>query len=46
MDLSAKEKYDQLMTAMPDLGQRAKLGQIASLLGMSQETLSRLRGQR
>ncbi len=46
MDLTAKEKYDQLLESMPDIEQRAKLGQIASFLGMSQETLSRLRGQK
>lgn len=42
-DLTAKEKYELTMREMPGLDQRAKLGHIASFLGMSQETLSRLR---
>ncbi|MGX1931083.1 Crp/Fnr family transcriptional regulator [Flagellimonas sp. 2504JD4-2] len=45
-DLSAKEKYELTMREMPGLEQRAKLGHIASFLGMSQETLSRLRTQK
>lgn len=44
--MSAKEKFDGLMNSSPDLFQRAKLGQIASLLGISQETLSRIRAQK
>ncbi|WP_420604126.1 Crp/Fnr family transcriptional regulator [Flagellimonas sp.] len=45
-DLTAKEKYELTMREMPGLDQRAKLGHIASFLGMSQETLSRLRAQK
>lgn len=42
---SAKEKYDYLLETKPELLQRVKLGYIASLLGISQETLSRVRAQ-
>ena len=41
--LSAKEKYGLLLTYFPDVEQRVKLGHIASFLGISQETLSRIR---
>ncbi len=41
--LSAKEKYAQLLYYFPDIELRVKLGYIASFLGISQETLSRLR---
>ncbi|WP_394751059.1 Crp/Fnr family transcriptional regulator [Spongiimicrobium salis] len=41
--LSAKEKYDLLLTYFPDIELRVKLGYIASFLGISQETLSRIR---
>lgn len=41
--LSAKEKYEQLISFFPDITQRINLGHIASLLGISQETLSRIR---
>jgi CRP/FNR family transcriptional regulator, anaerobic regulatory protein len=40
---TAKERYLKLMATRPFLLQRASLGQIASYLGMSQETLSRIR---
>jgi len=40
---SAKERYQNLLEAKPDYLQRASLGQIASYLGVSQETLSRMR---
>ena len=46
MFLSAKERYDLLNTTIPDITLRAKLGQIASFLGISQETLSRLRAKK
>ncbi len=42
---TAKERYEQLMDAHPILLQRAPLGYIASYLGISQETLSRIRAQ-
>ncbi|MCL3781323.1 Crp/Fnr family transcriptional regulator [Prolixibacteraceae bacterium JC049] len=46
MFLSAKEKYDLLNATIPDITLRVKLGQIASFLGISQETLSRLRSKK
>lgn len=39
----AKGKYDYLSQIAPELVKRAKLGYIASILGISQETLSRIR---
>jgi CRP/FNR family transcriptional regulator, anaerobic regulatory protein len=41
---TAKERYAALIAEKPNLLQRATLGQIASYLGISQETLSRIRG--
>ncbi|GAA4209306.1 Crp/Fnr family transcriptional regulator [Pedobacter jeongneungensis] len=41
--LSAKERYGQLLKRSPQLFQRVSLGHIASYLGISQETLSRIR---
>lgn len=43
--LTAKEKYNLLIDAFPSIIQRANLGYIASMLGISQETLSRIRGK-
>lgn len=43
MFLSAKEKYNLLIAHFPDIELRVKLGHIASYLGISQETLSRIR---
>lgn len=40
---SAKERYQNLLQYKPELLKRAALGQIASYLGISQETLSRMR---
>jgi len=40
---SAKENYEQLVVSRPHILQRASLGHIASYLGISQETLSRIR---
>ena len=42
---SAKERYDLLMQRNPDIILRAPLGTIASYLGITQETLSRIRGK-
>ncbi|MCK8520198.1 Crp/Fnr family transcriptional regulator [Aquimarina sp. D1M17] len=41
--LSAKEKYELLVRSFPSITQRTNLGHIASMLGISQETLSRIR---
>jgi CRP/FNR family transcriptional regulator, anaerobic regulatory protein len=40
---SAEERYNTLMQRYPHIFQRASLGQIASYLGITQETLSRIR---
>lgn len=42
---SAKERYEFYMKHSPDFFLRVPLGQIASFLGMTQETLSRLRNK-
>jgi len=44
--LSAKKRYEQLIKTHPGILQKAQLGQIASYLGISQETLSRIRGSK
>lgn len=44
--LSAKEKYQLLLSYFPTIELRVKLGYIASFLGISQETFSRLRAQK
>jgi len=43
MFMSATEKYNLLLTTYPTIENRVKLGYIASYLGISQETLSRIR---
>ncbi len=40
---SAEDRYNALMKEYPHIFQRAKLGHIASFLGITQETLSRIR---
>lgn len=40
---SAEERYNALMKEYPLIFQRARLGHIASFLGITQETLSRIR---
>ena len=42
---TATERYQHLLTHQPNLLQRVSLGQIASYLGISQETLSRVRAK-
>ena len=44
--LSAKEKYQLLKQYFPQVELRVKLGSIASFLGISQETFSRIRSER
>lgn len=41
--MTAKEKYELLLSYYPDIEQKVKLGYIASFLGITQETLSRIR---
>lgn len=41
----ARERYDNLMTHAPHILQRVPLGYIASYLGITQETLSRIRNK-
>ncbi len=43
--LTAKERYDHLIERYPTITQRVNLGHIASFLGITQETLSRVRSQ-
>jgi CRP-like cAMP-binding protein len=40
---TAKERYDYITTDFPNIAHRISLGHIASYLGMTQETLSRIR---
>lgn len=42
---SAKERYAYLYETRPEMIKRAPLGRIASYLGMTQETLSRIRAE-
>ncbi len=41
--LDAKGKYEYFCSIAPEVVKRAKLGHIASIIGVSQETLSRIR---
>jgi len=43
--LSAKDKYQYVLEKNPEMVQQLKLGMLASLLDISQETLSRVRRQ-
>jgi CRP-like cAMP-binding protein len=43
---SAQERYDTLMENQPNIIRRAPLGTIASYLGITQETLSRIRARK
>jgi len=40
---TAKERYEYMLEEFPDMSHRLPLGHIASYLGMTQETLSRIR---
>jgi CRP-like cAMP-binding protein len=42
---SAKERYENLLHESPHILERVPLGYIASYLGITQETLSRIRGK-
>jgi signal-transduction protein with cAMP-binding, CBS, and nucleotidyltransferase domain len=42
---TAKQRYQNLMETNPTIIQRVPLGMVASFLGMTQETLSRIRSQ-
>lgn len=42
---TAEEKYNNLIQAFPDILQRVPQHMIASYIGISRETLSRIRGQ-
>lgn len=44
--LSATERYHNLLNTHPDILQRISLGNIASFLNISQETLSRIRAKK
>lgn len=44
--MSAQEKYKTLTEVAPHIIQRAKLGYIASIMGVTQETLSRIRSKK
>lgn len=46
MFMTAKEKYEALLNFFPDVTLRVNLGHVASLLGITQETLSRIRAKR
>jgi len=43
--LTAQQRYQKLIGTYPQILQKASLGQIASYLGIKQETLSRIRAQ-
>ncbi|AFY73512.1 cAMP-binding protein [Synechococcus sp. PCC 7502] len=43
---SAKERYESILLEHPDIAERVNLGYLASYLGISQETLSRLRAKK
>jgi CRP/FNR family transcriptional regulator, anaerobic regulatory protein len=43
---SAKERYESILEDHPDIEEKVHLGHLASYLGISQETLSRLRAKK
>jgi len=45
MFLSASQRYEYLLGRYPEITQRVNLGHIATYLGITQETLSRVRAQ-
>ena len=42
---TARERYDYMLAEFPDIAYQVSLGHIASYLGMTQETLSRIRSK-
>lgn len=46
LSFSAEEKYNELMTNQPEIIQRIPANMVASYLGISRETLSRIRSQK
>lgn len=45
LTLSARERYEKLLQLYPDICRRVNLGYIASYLGISISTLSRIRAE-
>lgn len=45
LTMTAKERYEALLKTFPDICQRVNLGYIASFLGISISTLSRIRAE-
>ena len=43
---TAKQRYEYMLEEFPDISHRVPLGYIASYLGMTQETLSRIRAEK
>jgi len=46
LTMTAKERYNVLLKRFPDICQRVNLGYIASFLGISISTLSRIRSEK
>ena len=46
LTMTAKERYEALLKTFPDICQRVNLGYIASFLGISISTLSRIRAEK
>ncbi len=44
--LTAKERYDKMLTKYPDIFKKAQLSHIATYLGITQQSLSRIRAYR
>lgn len=44
--MSSEQKYEYIGSYFPEILKRAKLGHVASLIGITQETLSRLRAKK
>ena len=46
LNLEARERYEMMQRLFPEVCRRANLGHIASFLGITQQSLSRIRGKR